>query len=213
MELSRARKLIAQGEGETIEFKRKVAHPDKIIKELVAFANTSGGHLFIGVNDDGSIPGVRFPEDEIFALNKAIEQYCRPTPEFQIDTVHLSEKKSLVRYFVPSGQKRLYTLSSENEKHRLAYVRYADKSIKASREVQEILRRRHQNKNIKFHFGDKEKLLMEYLEHQKIITLDEYRKRANLNYYKASKTLIILVLANVLGVIPNDKGDQYYQRK
>ncbi|MEO1097465.1 MAG: ATP-binding protein [Bacteroidota bacterium] len=213
MELSRARKLIAQGEGETIEFKRKVAHPDKIIKELVAFANTSGGHLFIGVNDDGSIPGVRFPEDEIFALNKAIEQYCRPTPEFQIDTVHLSEKKSLVRYFVPSGQKRLYTLSSENEKHRLAYVRYADKSIKASREVQEILRRRHQNKNIKFHFGDKEKLLMEYLEHQKIITLEEYRKRANLNYYKASKTLIILVLANVLGVIPNDKGDQYYQRK
>ncbi|MEM6360833.1 MAG: ATP-binding protein [Bacteroidota bacterium] len=213
MELSRARKLIAQGEGETIEFKRKVAHPDKIVKELVAFANTSGGHLFIGVNDDGSIPGVRFPEDEIFALNKAIEQYCRPTPEFQIDTVHLSEKKSLVRYFVPSGQKRLYTLSSENEKHRLAYVRYADKSIKASREVQEILRRRHQNKNIKFHFGDKEKLLMEYLEHQKIITLDEYRKRANLNYYKASKTLIILVLANVLGVIPNDKGDQYYQRK
>ena len=213
MELSRARKLIAQGEGETIEFKRKVANPDKIVKELVAFANTSGGHLFIGVNDDGSIPGVRFPEDEIFALNKAIKQYCRPTPEFQIDTVHLSEKKSLVRYFVPSGQKRLYTLSSENEKHRLAYVRYADKSIKASREVQEILRRRHQNKNIKFHFGDKEKLLMEYLEHQKIITLDEYRKRANLNYYKASKTLIILVLANVLGVIPNDKGDQYYQRK
>ena len=36
MELSRARKLIAQGEGETIEFKRKVAHPDKIVKELVA---------------------------------------------------------------------------------------------------------------------------------------------------------------------------------
>ncbi|MEM1407758.1 MAG: ATP-binding protein [Bacteroidota bacterium] len=213
MELSHARKLIAQGEGETIEFKRKVAHPDKIVKELVAFANTSGGHLFIGVNDDGSIPGVRFPEDEIFALNKAIEQYCRPAPEFQIDTFPLSEKKSLVRYFVPSGQKRLYTLSLEKEKHRLAYVRYADKSIKASREVQEILRRRHQNKNIKFHFGDKEKRLMEYLEHQKLITLDEYRKRADLNYYKASKTLIILVLANVLGVIPNDKGDQYYQRK
>lgn len=213
MELSHARRLIAQGEGETIEFKRKVAHPDKIVKELVAFANTSGGHLFIGVNDDGSTPGLKFPEDEVFALNTAIEKYCRPTFNYSHEIIPLSEKKALVHYDVSAKQNQLFRVVLNDVKNGMTYVRYQDKSIKASREVREIFRRRLKNSNVKFHFGEKEKILMECLEQNDSITLNEFRVKANLNYFKASKTLVLLVLANVLGVIPSDKGDQYYLKK
>ncbi|MEM7110052.1 MAG: ATP-binding protein [Bacteroidota bacterium] len=213
MELSRAQKLIAQGESDTIEFKRKVAHPAKIVKELVAFANTSGGHLFIGVNDDASIPGVKFPQDEIFALNEAIKSFCRPTLTYEVNTIPLSEKRSIVHYFIPSNQEALFKVKLPDEKNPLTYVRYMDKSIKASREVREIFRRRLQNQDVAFHFGEKEKILLEHLAHQNTITLNEFRKYADLNYYRASKTLVLLVLANVLGVIPSDKGDLYFQRK
>ncbi|MEM8565681.1 MAG: ATP-binding protein [Bacteroidota bacterium] len=213
MELSHAQKLIAQGESDTIEFKRKVAHPDKIVKELVAFANTSGGHLFIGVNDDGSIPGVKFPQDEIFALNEAIKNFCRPSPSYKVEVIPLNEKRSIVHYFMPSNQGALFKVKLPAEKNPFTYVRYMDKSIKASREVREIFKRRIQNKDVSFHFGEKEKILLEYLDRQKTITLNEFRQCANLNYYSASKTLILLVLANVLGVVPSDKGDEYFQLK
>ena len=55
MTLTDAQQLIAQGEGHQIEFKLKAKHPDRIIREIVAFSNSKGGHLFIGVDDDGSI--------------------------------------------------------------------------------------------------------------------------------------------------------------
>lgn len=58
------RKLVAQGEGATLEFKRKAAHPEKIICEMVAFANTQGGTLLVGVSDDGNLAGLKFPDEE-----------------------------------------------------------------------------------------------------------------------------------------------------
>ena len=48
--------IINAGEGYQVEFKSNVN--SDISKELVAFANSSGGRLFIGIEDDGTIPGV-----------------------------------------------------------------------------------------------------------------------------------------------------------
>ena len=209
MDLKRAHQLVAQGESETIEFKRKVAHPDKIVKELVAFANTSGGYLFIGVDDDGTIPGLKFPEDDVFALNEAIKKYCIPIPQYRQETIPISSKKSLVVYNIPAGQRKLHYVRDNMEERRNAFVRVEDKSIKASKEVREIIRRRFKERNIRFHFGEKERLLMQYLHEHDNITLSEFRQIAKLGYYKASKTMIILVLANVLTIQPSDKGDVY----
>ncbi len=210
MDLKRAHQLVAQGESETIEFKRKVAHPGKIVKELVAFANTSGGYLFIGVDDDGTIPGLKFPEDDVFALNEAIQKYCIPIPKYRQETIPISSKKSLVVYNIPAGQRKLHYVKGTEEERRNAFVRVEDKSIKASKEVREIIRRRFKEKNIRFHFGEKERLLMQYLHEYDSITLSEFRQLAKLGYYKASKTMIILVLANVLTIKPSDKGDVYF---
>jgi len=210
MEIQDVRRWVAQGESEKIEFKRKVTYPEKIVKELIAFANTSGGYLFIGVNDDGSIPGVKFPQDEIFALDQAITKYCRPQLDINCETIPLTEKKSVVVYKVASGERKpYYILDGFPNPKKTTFVRSADKSIQASKEVREIIRRRQKNKDIAFNFGDKEKLLMDYLEKNGHITLDEFKQVANLNRYKASKTLIILVLANVLTIEPDDKGDLY----
>jgi ATP-dependent DNA helicase RecG len=46
--------IAAEGEGQRIEFKEGLARLDR---EIVAFANTSGGSVFIGIRDDGTITG------------------------------------------------------------------------------------------------------------------------------------------------------------
>ncbi len=202
--------MVSGGESTTVEFKRKVAHPEKIIKELVAFANTRGGYLFIGVNDDGSIPGLKFPEDHIYALEKAIVKYCRPSLPYTIEEIAITEDRWVVLVEIKeSRNKPHYILSPTDENKRITFVRAGDKSIQASREMREIIRRRNNPKNIKFHYGDKERILFEYLEKNEGITLSDFQKLASISHFRASRTLVLLTLANVLNIIPDNRGDLY----
>ncbi|HUY72215.1 MAG TPA: ATP-binding protein, partial [Gaiellaceae bacterium] len=50
--------LLAQPEGKTLDFKRDLSGKKGVLKDLVAFANTSGGVLVIGVDDDKTVPGI-----------------------------------------------------------------------------------------------------------------------------------------------------------
>ena len=211
--------MVRQGEGERIEFKRKVAHPDKIIREIVAFANTKGGHLLIGVDDNGTIPGIRSAEEELYLLEKAIRQWCRPAIDYEINVVPISGRTSVIHYKIHEGQRKPHYVlqeafsaphdaSPKKKKHKgRAYVRYQDQSLQASAEVWQILRRSRQDKDIKFHFGEKEKVLMTYLEEHPHITVAQFAQLIQQSRYRASRTLILLVLANVLRVVPREKED------
>lgn len=210
MDFNDVRKLASHGESDTIEFKRKAAHPDKIVKELVAFANTKGGFLLVGVNDDGTIPGLKFPEDEAYALDQAIARYCKPPLALEQQIVPISEKRSVLVYNVKASEKKPhYVIEDFKTRRGKAFVRVKDKSIKASKEVWEILKRSSRNRDIKFNFGDKEKLLLNYLDQRGSITLAQFRELAGINTWTASRTLVLLVLANVLKVEPDDKSDIY----
>jgi predicted HTH transcriptional regulator len=51
-------KQIASGEDSSRQFKTDVRNAESLASEMVAFANSEGRTLFIGVADDGSIPGL-----------------------------------------------------------------------------------------------------------------------------------------------------------
>jgi len=207
-QLKELRQLVARGEGLHLEFKRKASHPDKIVKEIIAFANTEGGTLLIGVDDDRSIPGVKYPEEEWHEVQKAITNYCRPELVLHELIIPLTEKKFVVQIEIPVSPKRPHYFKVNGQPPQ-TYVRYQDKSVKASREMTEIIRRSKLKRDIRFHYGEAEKTLMEQLATQPSITLHQFRKAAKLNLFKASRKLILLVLANVLKITPTEKGDLY----
>ena len=66
------RKLILQGEGTTLDFKKTITNNEKIAKSLVAFANNKGGQLLIGVADDGSIKGVKSEDEDRFGFPRPL---------------------------------------------------------------------------------------------------------------------------------------------
>jgi predicted HTH transcriptional regulator len=220
MSLQEIQRIVRRGEGAQLEFKRKVAHPNKIIREIVAFANTRGGSLLIGVDDNGSIPGVRSAEEERYGLEKAIEQWCRPHIDYDVEVIPISGQKSVIHYKIHEGQRKPHYVlrsafpetdsASPAKKHKgCAYVRHEDQSLQASSEVWQILRRSRQNKDVKFQFGEKERILMTYLEENAQITVNQFAKLVKESRYRASRTLILLVLANVLRVIPQEKEDAF----
>lgn len=207
MTLREIQSSISGGESQLVEFKKKVAHPEKIVREVVAFANSKGGELYIGVDDDGRISGLKFAEEDKFALEKAISRYCRPRIRFASEIIKISEKKSIIRYTIfESPKKPHYVIEDKKGK---AYVRVDDRSVQASKEIREILRRSRNGKDVKFHFGEKEKTLMQYLQTQEHITIRQFATLAGISSYMASRTLILLVLANVLKVIPRELEDWY----
>ena len=210
MNLTDIRLLVRKGETETVEFKTKANHPEKIVKEIVAFANTKGGRLLIGVTDDGALTGLSSAEEELYTLENAISRYCRPEINYEYEILPVSRKKSIIIYTIfESKSKPHYTLSNQQNNHRQGYIRVADRSVQASKEMREILRRERKQAAVKFTYGEKEKVLMKYLEKHEFITLKNFASLAGIRPYLASRTLITLVLANVLQIIPREGEDWY----
>ncbi|MCA4897392.1 MAG: helix-turn-helix domain-containing protein [Bacteroidota bacterium] len=205
-QLFELKKLVAEGEGLQLEFKRKASYPEKIVRELVAFANTEGGTLLVGVDDDKTIPGVKYPEEESYSIQQAL-QSCKPKLIFHESILAISDNRFVVRYDVPQSEKRPHFIKQENTLE--CFVREADKSIKASREMQEIVKRSKKKKDVRFMYGEYERQLMQYLHTSRTITLTDFCSLTKLNRFKASRKLILLVLANVLKITATEKGDVY----
>jgi len=205
--LALLRKLVAQGEHQTLEFKKKAAHPEKIVRELIAFANASGGILLVGVDDDRTISGLKHPEEEIHVIEQALST-CKPALPIEIELIPIGNKRAVVKFLVSESSKKPHSVITE-ERQREAYVRQGDKSIRASKEILEILRRSNKKKDIRFIYGPQETLLIKYLSENPTITLKKFSELAGINRFKASRKLIILVLADVLNITPTEKGDMY----
>lgn len=206
-QLQALKRLVAQGEGEKLEFKRKASFPEKIIREMIAFANTAGGIVLVGIGDDGSIPGLKYPEGESHVIREALKK-VRPLMDVEETFIPLDESRTVLQYEIPVSKKRPHYVLAEDQS-KGTFVRVADKSIKASREVREIMKRRAREKDIRFRYGDHEKFLMKYLDEHKFITLKEFIAARGVKRFHASNKLILLVLANVLRITPHEKGDVY----
>ena len=210
MTLNEIKRLVKGGEGDHVEFKKKINHPEKVIKEVVAFANTQGGHLFVGVDDDRHIDGLSFPHEEEFILTKAIEELCRPSIPFTTEIVELNESKSILHYEIFSGEEKPY-FAFQQKNHRLgrAFVRVGDKSIQASKELRKTLQKESQNKPTGFSYGQYEKQLIEYLGSHSHITLQQFCKLADLDEKEASAIVIGLAQSHVIKIIPREHEDWY----
>jgi predicted HTH transcriptional regulator len=57
--------LIERGECLNVEFKQRFSSHEKIAKEMIAFANTRGGFILIGVDDDKSLFGIGSEKSDV----------------------------------------------------------------------------------------------------------------------------------------------------
>ncbi len=200
------KKLVAQGEGAMLEFKRKAAYPEKIVREMIAFANSYGGVLLLGVGDDKTLPGLKFPEDESHVVQEALKK-CRPRLPVREQFIPIGNARTIIRYDIDESDRKPHFYSEGEQK--TSYVRVNDQSIKASREIREIVKRARRKKDIRFHYGEHEKFLMQYLDTNPNITLKRFIELSGLKKFQASKKLVLLVLADVLRITPHEKGDLY----
>ena len=214
MTLQELSQLVSLGEGLRLEFKRKVPRPERFAKEIIALANTRGGRVLIGVDDDGTLAGVRDAEEEEYALRQALLGRCDPPVDIATERVPVSRKRNVILVTVPESKQKPHFLVNggavNGEKTKpTAYVRVKDMSIEASREARRLMREEQRDRDVLFEFGENEQMLLRYLDSYGRITVRQFARLAAIPRRRASQTLVLLTRAGVLRLHP-DLGDDYF---
>ena len=203
--------LAQTGEGTYLEFKRTIPSAFKIAREIAAFANTSGGTLLIGVDDDCSLVGVSGYQEEEYLLKKAATEICRPEIDITVEVVYFGDKDLLVIKIPESEDKPVFVLSDEGE---VVFMRENEQNKVASKELIEIIKNKNSGEGITFEYGEKEQQLFRYLNEYGEITVDTFAQFTGIPRTKASSILVNLVSADVLNLFRKDNIDYFtYSQK
>jgi len=133
-------------EGKTLEFKRDLSSPKNMLKTLVAFANTAGGRLLIGIEDDSrEVLGVEDPLDEEERICNLIADSIKPRLVPNVELISIGDKTLLRVEVYPSGS-RPHWLKKEGPNEGV-YVRLGSTNRKADRELIAELKRGAQGKS------------------------------------------------------------------
>lgn len=206
--------LIEEGENLICEFKRKFSTPEKIAREMIAFANTKGGYLIFGVDDDKEIIGIESEKAEAELILDAANNYCEPPLNVKINYVEVKGKEVVVAEIAESAVKphRVQDYLKELDINKsIVTVRVNDKSVQASKEMIRILKSQASGSGLKkYSIGDDEKAVFSYLAKNERISVKELSKEANISERRASRTLVKLVRANLIFVHTKDNGEEYF---
>ena len=108
----------------------------EIKKEVVAFANSNDGNIYIGVDDDGTVVGLKDPEKDLEAISGMIREGIKS--DLTLNTriyIEQIEGKDVVVVSVKEGSNKPYYLSDKGLKPSGVYLRHGNASVPASEEV------------------------------------------------------------------------------
>jgi len=233
MNESELKERIKKGEDFHTEFKETLLDKNKIIKEIVGFANTDGGQLIFGVTDEGDISGIENVDDSMRIIDDLAYQRCEPPISVVQETVKI-QKKIILIVNIPKGTQRPYRTSSGQY-----YIRSSNRCRQASRE--ELLRLFQSGESIYFdettvhranlkdiHMDSFEEFLLNYLDIKANESeLENYLKNLHLVngnniptvagilffgkkpqfFFQSSRVICAYIKGKDLSVAPFDKKD------
>jgi len=184
--------LIEEGEHEHQDFKYQITDARKIARSIAAFANNSGGHLLIGVKDNGNIAGVR-SDEEIYMIETAAQMYCRPEQHVTFKVFNINGK-SVVKADIAEALEKPVEAPDDNGVWHV-YYRVADENVLASRLHERIMKTDTQadaQPDETINYSEREKILLDYLSDHGGITLEGYMKLAHISEESAMRIVVAL---------------------
>jgi ATP-dependent DNA helicase RecG len=118
-------------ENKTTEFKRE--YTDDIKYSVIAFANTDGGKIYIGMNDDGTTSGVADIDSTMLRVTNMARDVVRPdVTMFMECEVEVIDDKQIIVVTVQRGTSRPYYLHGKGVRPEGVYIRQGASSVPAS---------------------------------------------------------------------------------
>lgn len=141
---------ISNGEDSYTQFKENITNNDKLAEELVAFSNSKGGILIIGVSDTNNIVGIN--DDDIRRLNQlignVINSHINP-PIYPTTEIKTIDDKKLLIINIENGHnkpystnKGIYLTKAGSDKRKISPEElkrlYADEEIVSSSDISDL---------------------------------------------------------------------------
>lgn len=187
-------------ENNIVEFKRE--YTDDIKFAIIAFANTDGGKIFIGINNDGSVCGINDVDETMLRVTNMVRDIVRPDiTMFMNCNVESIEGKQVVVVTVQRGTARPYYLHGKGVRPEGVYVRQGASSVPASEAA--ILKMIKETSNDSY---EDERSLNQELTFEKV---SEYFAKKNLEFGDVQKRTLNIIGADGtytnLGMILSDQ--------
>ena len=197
--------LISRGEHQKQDFKYEINDARKIARTIVAFSNTDGGKLLIGVKDNGKIAGVH-SEEEYYMIEAAASLYCRPEINFKIKKWEI-QGKTILEVDIPKGADKPYQAKTDDNRW-LSYIRVKDQNILTNSIQIRVWKNQKKRKAIFIKFTETEQKLLEYLQTNDI-SISQFINISGLSRKKASDILVRLISLGIVEINYNDKEITY----
>lgn len=181
----------------TLELKERVNNDIK--KEIVAFANSDGGEILIGINKSGAVIGVQNIDQEMERISNMIRDGIRPDLTYYTSVDIIKEGNfEIIKVGVQRGEKRPYHLSDKGLRSNGVYVRHGITAAPASEErIRQMIkesdgdtfdRMRSLNQQLNFDFATK------YFQESNLTFTSENKRSLNLidkdGYYTNAALLL-----------------------
>lgn len=198
-------RLIIGGEGETLDFKFRIDDQRKIARTLVAFANTKGGILLIGVKDNGKITGIN-PEEEFHMIEGAAGLFCRPELKFSTD-IWRDDRHFVLIVTVEQGEAR-YKAQDEQGKW-VTYYRVGDKTIRGNKVLDKCWVLRKKGFSRPEYFSEVEINLIRLLREKGELSFTALVNRSGLSPDRVVDLLSSLIVWDIISFKVNNDGIMY----
>lgn len=190
--------LIAEGEHEHQDFKYQISDVRKIARSISAFANHGGGHLLIGVKDNGAIVGIS-SDEEMYMIDQAAQMYCQPSQPVQF-TLYRIEGKSVLKVDIAETLDKPVKAPDEHGKWK-AYYRVADENVLASAMHVRLMERDCVDEApVVVNYSEREQRLLDYLQSHGGITVSGFSRLAHCSRSAAEHTVLNLCEIGVVSL-------------
>lgn len=199
------KRRISEGEGAQLDFKFRIDDQRKIARTLVAFANSYGGSLLIGVKDNGKIAGIN-PEEEFHMIEGAASMYTKPQVLFESKTWQEGHHFVLEIVVPKSNEKHK---APDDEDHMRAYVRVDDHTLLGNKILEKIWRLEKFGVNRPESFDEDTLILIQTIQEFQPLTISKLYRSINLPKNKVDSIVSVLVFWNVIEMKVTEAGTFY----
>jgi predicted HTH transcriptional regulator len=180
--------LLNQGEGQSVEFDKVIPSPDDIAREYVAFANSDGGKLILGIDDKNKhLMGAEIEADTIDKLTALGRDKCVPAITPHIEILEQGGKKVLI-ITINEGDEKPYRTDD------ICYIRDGNISRPAREKEEEEIKSPWAGKDL----NKRQKRAMQFIAEHGAITNREFREAFNVSHKTAHIELTMLVEKKIL---------------
>lgn len=196
---------ISQGEGTQLDFKFRIDDQRKIARTLVAFANSHGGSLLIGVKDNGKIAGVN-PEEEFHMIQGASDLFTKPEVKFETKTWQEGHH-FVLEIIVPKSESKHKAFDDDGKLK--SYVRVDDHTLLGNKILEKIWRLEKFGVNRPEFFDDDTLGLIQSIRELQPVTISKLYRSISLPKNKVDSIVSVLVFWNVINMEMSESGTFY----